>query len=447
MEHKASICGCRQVPVSNRQVLAIAVPMTLACLTTPLVGLVDATVVGRFGDAALFGGLAAGAVVFDVIFVTFNFLRSVTSSLVAQAFGRSDSLEERAVFLRAFVIAAICGFALALLAPVIATISGWFMNAEPDLTAAMDLYIRIRLLSAPAALINYAILGYLLGRAEAGVALFLQLILNGVNIALTSFLGVYLGWGIAGVAWGTICAEVATMTGGMIILLGRFCAMPKISRRHTFNLNTVRSMVHLNGDVTIQSSVLMGAYILFMRQSAQLGTLTFAANAALMHFLFFAEYFLNGFATAAQQLAGRAVGAGDRPAFLRAVRLTAGWGFAIAGVVSVLIFAFGEQLVAVLTSATDVRVEAVLYLPWAILTAPNGVLAFQLNGVFLGATWSRDMRNMMFLSFVIFIAALFAFGQMFGNSGLWAAYHIFLFVRGISLLLVMGRRVRTVFAK
>ncbi|UVK35772.1 MATE family efflux transporter (plasmid) [Mesorhizobium sp. AR10] len=447
MEQKAPICGYRQVPVTNRQILAIAIPMTVAYLTTPLVGLVDSIVIGRIGDAALFGGLAAGAMVFDFIFVVFETVRSVASSLVAQAFGRGDSLEERAVFLRAFVIAAISGFALALLAPLIASISEWFINAEPALTAAMDLYIRIRLLSAPAALINYVILGYLVGRAEVGIGLFLQLLLNGMNIALTSFLGVYLGWGIAGVAWGTICAEVAAMTVGMVILFGRFSAMPKISPQHTLNVAAIRSMVHLNGDIMIRSFALMGAYILFMRQSAQLGTATLAANAVLMHFLLFAEYFLSGFATAAQQFAGRAIGAGDRPAFLRAVRLTAGWGFALAGFMSVLLFAFGEQLVGTITKATDVRTEAVPYLSWAIFTAPSGVLAFQMNGVFLGASWSRDIRNMMFLSFVTFVTALFALGQIFGNSGLWAAYHIFLLVRGTSLLLLMRRRLRTTFAK
>lgn len=447
MEQKAPIYSYRQGPVTNRQILAIAIPMTVAYLTTPLVGLVDAIVVGRFGDAALFGGLAAGAMVFDFIFVVFESVRSVASSLVAQAFGRGDSLEERAVFLRAFVIAIVSGFALALLAPPIATISEWFINAEPALTAAMDIYIRIRLLSAPAALINYVILGYFVGRAEAGVALFLQLLLNGMNIGLTSFLGGYLAWGIAGVAWGTICAEVAAMTGGMVILFGRFFAMPKISPQHTFNVAAIRSMVQLNGDIMIRSFALMGAYILFMRQSAQLGTATLAANAVLMHFLLFAEYFLSGFATAAQQLAGRAIGAGDRSAFLRVVRLTACWGFVLAGFISVLLFALGEQLVGTITKATDVRTEAVPYLCWAIFTAPSGVLAFQMNGAFLGASWSRDIRNMMFLSFGAYITALFTFGQMFGNHGLWASYHIFLLVRGTSLLLLMRRRIRTAFTK
>lgn len=447
MEEKAPILGSNPFQVSNRQVLAIAIPMMLASITTPLVGLVDAAVVGRLGETALFGGLAAGAVVIDVAFVSFNFLSSGTSGLVAQCFGKGDALEERAVFLRAFFLAALSGLGLALLAPLIAAICEWFMNAEPTLTAAMDIYIRIRLISAPAALINYAILGYFVGRGETGVALLLQLLLNGVNIALSTFFGVYLSWGIAGVACGTACAEIATTIAGMFIPIRRFRAMPRISARHTFNGPSIKWMLQLNGDIMIRSFVLMGAYFVFTRQSAQLGTLTIAANAVLMHFLLFAVYFFGGLATAAQQLVGRAIGAGDKTAFLRAVKLTAGWGFAVAGFASVLVVAFGEQLVSAITKSPDVRTEAVFYLPWAASTALSGVLAFQMNGVFIGATWSRDMRNVMLISFAAYIAALFAFEKMFGNHGLWAAYHIFLLVRGISLLSLMRRRVRTAFAE
>lgn len=447
LEQKAPILGSRELRVTNRRVLAIAIPMTLSCLTTPLLGLVDTIVVGQFGDAALLGGLAAGAVVFDMVFAAFNFLCSGTTGLVAQAFGRGDALEERAVFWRAFSVAAISGLVLLLLAPLIAAIGRWFMNAEQPVTAAMDLYIRIRLISAPATLVNYAILGYFLGSGNASLGLFLQLLLSGVNIVLSIFLGRDLGWGIAGVAWGTVCGEAAAMSAGMTILFGRFRAMPIVSRQHTFNAMAVRRMLQLNGDIMIRSFMLMGAYMVFTRQGAQFGTLTLAANAVLMHFVLMACYFLEGFAAAAQQLAGRATGNGDQVAFLRTIRLTAGWGFALAGFPSVVIFAFGEQLVGAITKAEDVRAVAVHYLPWAVFAAFSGVLAFQMNGVFIGATWSRDIRNTMLFSFAVFMAALFLLGQMFGNHGLWAALHIFLLVRGVSLLSVMPRRVRSTFSE
>lgn len=447
MEQKAPILRPRQLQVTNRQVLVMTIPMTLAYLTTPLLGIVHSAVVGQFGDAVLLGGLGAGAIVFDLVFATFNCLRSSTTGLVAQAVGKGDTLEERAIFWRSFVIAAISGLTLVLLAPLIAAIGEWFLNAEQPVTAVMDLYIRGRLFSAPAALINYAVLGYFLGRSNAALGLFLQFLLNGMNIAFSILLGLCLGWGIVGVAWGTVCGETAAMIAGMMILFGRFRAMPRISRRHAFNMHAMRRMLHLNADIMIRSFVLMGAYVLFTRQSAQFGTLTLAANAVLLHFFLVSGYFLDGLAVAAQQLTGRAVGARDQSAFLRAVRLTAGWGFALAGFGSVLVLAFGERLIGTMTTTADVRAEAIFYLPWAAFAALSGVLAFQMNGVFIGATWSRDMRNTMFVSFSAYIAALFAFGKMFGNHGLWAALHIFLLVRGTSLLWAMRRRVRSAFAE
>ncbi|RUV01927.1 MAG: MATE family efflux transporter [Mesorhizobium sp.] len=433
--------------VTHRQILTMAIPMALAYLTTPLLGLVDTAVVGQLRDAGLLGGLAAGAGVFNVVLTTFNFLSSGTTALVAQAFGRGDALEEGAVLLRALVLAVVSGLALVLFAPLIAAIGEWFMNAEQPVTTAMDTYVRIRLMSAPAALVNYAILGYFLGRGNAVLGLFLQLVLNGMNIAFSMFLGLYLGWEIAGVAWGTVCAEVAAMVVGMTILFGRFLATANLSYQYAFNIAALRAMLHLNGDIMVRSFVLVAAYMLFTRQGAQLGTLTLAADAVLMHLFLVAGYFLDGFAAAAQQLAGRAVGAGDQLAFLRTVRLTAGWGFAFAGFASLLVFAFGETLIEAITKTPDVRAEAVFYLPWAAFSALSGILAIHMNGVFTGAAWSRDVRNMMLLSFAVFIAALFTFGQMFGNHGLWAALHIFLLVRGISLLSVLSPRVRSAFGE
>lgn len=445
MQRKAPPLGSRPFQVTNRQVLAIAIPMALACLTTPLIGFVNTIVVGQFGDARLIGGLAAGGVVFDVVLMSFNFLLSGTTGFVAQAFGRSDALEARAVFWRAFVIAASSGLALALLAPLIAVIGEWFVNADQPVTAAMDLYIRIRLISAPASLINYAILGYFLGCGNAALGLILQLLLNGLSTASSIFLGLYLGWGVAGVAWGTVCGEAAATIAGITILLRRFRAMPKMSRQHTFNIVAVRRMLHLNGDLMICSFVLTGAYVLFARQGAQFGTLTLAANAVLMHFVMVACYFLEGFAAAAQQLAGRTLGAGDQQGFLRTVKLTAGWGFALAGLPTVLVFTFGEQLLGAITKTADVRAEAAVYLPWAAFGSLSGALAMPMNGIFMGATWTRDIRNMMLISFAAFIAAMFSFGPIFGNHGLWAALHIFLLVRGVSLLSVMRRRIRSAF--
>ena len=437
----------RPFAVDHRLVLGIAVPMTLAYLTTPLLGVVDTAVVGQFGDAALLGGLAAGTIVFDVVFASFNFLRAGTTGLVAQAFGRGDRQEERAVFCRAAAIAIVAGVALILLAPAVAALGGVLIGAEPRVTAAMKTYVAIRLFSAPAALINYSVLGYLLGRGEARLGLALQILLNGVNIALSILFGLHFGWGVAGVAWGTVCGEAVAAVAGVALLVVRFRRMPPLDMARTFHRGPLRRMLHLNSDIMIRSFALMAAFALFTRQGAGLGTVTLAANAVLMHFFMVAGYFLDGFATAAEQLAGRAVGARYRPGFDAAVRLTALWGFVMAGLTSLAFLTFGADVISWITTAQEVRQAATLALPWAALTAVSGVLAFQMDGVFIGATWSRDMRNMMLVSLAVFAVAIFVLGRLAGNPGLWASLHLFLIVRGLTLLSVMPRRAAFTFSR
>jgi MATE family multidrug resistance protein len=445
LDKGASPSGATPFVVTNRSVLAIAVPMTLAYLTTPLLGLVDTAVVGQFGDAALLGGLAAGALVFDVVFTTFNFLRSGTTGLVAQAFGRGDAVEEQAVFWRAVLIAVVAGVVLATLAPLFAIAGQMFMGAEPRVSEAMALYIRIRLLAAPFSLINYAILGYVLGRGEGGLGLLLQLVLNGMNIALCLLLGLELGWGVAGVAWATVTGEFLAMLLGLAIIVARFRKTPPLPRHRLLDMAAFLRMLSLNRDIMIRSFSLLAAFALFTRQGAQFGTVTLAANAVLMNFFLVAGYFLDGFATAAEQLAGRAVGAGAAIPFRRAVKLTLFWGFGLAGVATFVLLTAGPRLVALVTTSQAVRSTADLYLPWAAFTALSGVLAFQMDGVFIGATWSRDMRNMMLLSFLVFAGALMTLAPAFGNDGLWAALHVFLLTRGLSLLVILQRKVRTAF--
>ena len=204
-------------------------------------------------------------------------------------------------------------------------------------------------------------------------------------------------------------------------------------------------MISLNRDIMIRSFTLLAAFALFTRQGAQLGTVMLAANAVLMNVFMIASFVLDGFATAAEQLAGRAVGARYVEAFRRTVWLTALWGFTLAAIASLLALAFGAELIAVITTAEDVRAVAASYLPWAAFTALSGVLAFQMDGVFIGATWSRDMRNMMLASFLIFAAALYVLAPAFGNNGLWAALHIFLLCRGFSLLATLRFKLKTEF--
>lgn len=435
----------RGFTVTNRSVLAIAIPMTLAYLTTPLLGIVDTAVVGQFGDAALLGGLAAGTLIFDVVFSTLNFLRAGTTGLVAQAFGRGDDLEEQAVFWRAAMLALGLGIFFAIIAPLVALAGIWFIAAEPRVNTALETYVHIRLLGTPFSLMNYVILGYVLGRGEGRLGLLLQIVLNSVNIVLSITLGLYLGWGVAGVAWGTVCGEFVAMVLGLAILISRFRAVAGLTWQRVMHMADFLKMLSLNRDIMIRSFSLLAAFALFARQGAQFGTVTLAANAVLMNFFMAAAFFLDGFAAAAEQLAGRAVGARDHTAFSRAVRLCALWGFVMSGVATAVLLIWGDAVIAAITTAVDVRAAASAFLPWAAFTAITAVLAFELDGVFIGATWSRDLRNMMLISLVAFLVAMLILAPAFGNHGLWAALHIFLISRGLSLLAILPIRTRATF--
>lgn len=436
----------RPFQVDNRVVLSIALPMMLAYMTTPMIGIVNTAVIGRLGDAALLGGLAAGAIMFDLVFATFNFLRTGTTGLVAQAFGRGDAPEEQAVFWRALAIACVAGLLLAAGAPLVALAGAYFLAAEPAVTEAMSAYVTVRLLSTPFALANYAILGYLLGRGEAGFGLGLQLIINVANITLSVFLGLWAGWGIVGVAWAAVFAEGLAAATGLLLLALRFRRLPPLAEGALRNVAALKVMFALNRDIMIRSFLLVGVFALMARQGAQLGTLTLAANAVLMNFFILASYFLDGFAAAAEQLAGRAIGARHRAAFVRAVKLTAIWGFGVSTLLTGLFLVRGELLIAAMTTSPDVRDLAAAYLPWAAFTAVSGVLAFQMDGVFMGATWSGHLRNMMLASFAVFLAALALLVPLFGNAGLWGALHLFLLARGLSLATLLPKRTQAAFA-
>lgn len=431
--------------VTHAMVLRIAVPMTLAFLTTPLLGIVDMAVVGRFDDPAMLAGLAAGAVIIDICFTTFNFLRMGTTGLVAQANGRGDALEEQAVLWRALIIAAVAGLALSLLAGLAAWAGEAFIAPAPAVGDALRVYVAIRFLGAPLSLANYALLGYFLGRGEAMLGLMMQLFLNLTHILLSIVLGFWLGWGLEGIAWGTVGGEACGLLLGLAIVARRLASLARPQWRQVLDRASFAAMLALNRDIMIRTFALLGAFALFAREGAQLGTVIMAANAVLMNLFFVASYFLDGFANAAEQIVGRAVGARYAPAMLRAVRLTTLWGFLLAAVAGLILVPLGPLFIEFISKTPAVQEEAVRYLLWAAFFSLSGVLAFQMDGVFIGATWSRTMRNRMVFALVVFVVAVFTLKPVFGNHGLWAALHIFLLARGLSLLAALPGKMRETF--
>jgi len=436
----------RPFKVSSVGVFAIAVPMTLAYCTTPLLGLVDTGVVGRFGDASLLGGLAVGAIIFDMLFSTFNFLRSATTGLVAQAMGAEDEEQERVVCIRSLIIALIIGLVILALSPFILNFAIWMMSLPPAVAEATKIYFSIRVISAPLTLLNYSVLGWLLGMSRARTGLMLQLILNGTNIVLSLILGLYWQWSLAGVAWATVAAEAVAAVIGLVLFIKMTHHQGKIDWARVFHRQQLMRLMAVNGDIMIRSFCLLFAFVFFTAQGAQFGETTLAANAVLMNFVMVAGFLLDGFATAAEQIVGRAIGARYRPAFESGVRLTLIWGFILASFVTLLFFIFGPWLIDILTTNEDVRRIARVYMFWAALSAIIGLLAFQMDGIYVGATWSADMRNMMLLSLLVFFGVWYFASPVMGNHGLWLSLQVFFGVRGISLLMKLPVKVRQTFS-
>jgi len=431
---KAANTQVKTFEITHASVFAIAAPMTLAFVTTPLLGLVDTAVVGQFGNAALIGGLAVGAIVIDLVFTTFNFLRGGTSALAAQALGADDEKERQAVLARALAIAVLSGIFMAIASPLILWVGLWFMAPGDAVAEATSTYFLIRMISAPFALGNYAILGWLLGIGRSGITLAVQILLNGTNIILSIVLGLWLEWQIEGVAIATVIGEVIAFMVGLIVCWKLLDHSVRPSKQRILERSAWKRLVNLNADIMVRSFALLFAFAYFTAQGAGFSEVTLAANAILMHFFLIAGYFLDGLATAAEQICGRAVGANYREGFWRGVRLSSLWNIIMALACSVLFVLTGPWLIDLMSTNTDVRATAHTYLLWAALVPLAGVLAFQMDGVFIGATWSRDMSIMMILSLMLYLLSWQLLKEPMGNHGLWLSLHLFLIIRGITLV-------------
>jgi MATE family multidrug resistance protein len=406
--------------VTTAQVFAIAGPAMVANLTTPLIGIVSTTAIGRLGDATLLGGVAMASVLFDCMFWLFAFLRMSTVAFTAQSIGAGETRELRAILVRGFIVAAVIGAALIAVQTPLAAILLGAMGGSEGVSRAARTYFIIRIWSAPLALANYVVLGWLIGQARARLALATQIAINVTNSAATILLVLVFDTGIAGAAIAAVIAEATGVLLGILIAHRLTGGKLDIDRATLFDREKLMRMLAVNRDIMIRTAALVAAWLLFTAQGARAGDVTLAANAVLNNFLLISAFFLDGLANAAEQLCGRAYGARDRSGFAGAVRLVIIWGFAFSLAVTAVFALFGPSLIDMMTASAEVRRAARDFLLYVILAPLLGVFAFAYDGIYIGATWARDMRNLMVLSLGIFLAAWLAL-RSFGNAGLWGA--------------------------
>lgn len=427
--------------------LALALPMTLANVTTPMLGFVGAAVIGRLGDAALLGAVALGAVIFDALFWSFGSLRMATAGLTAQAVGARDAGEVDRTLARALAAGLIAGLALAILQGPIAAVAFRISGASPAVVEGLATYFHIRILSAPFALANYAVLGSVLGRGRTDLGLLLQVAINAVNIGLTLALVLGLDLNLAGAALATLIAEAAGLGLGLV-LLARLGSKPwRVPLSEIRDAAQLRRTLAVNGDVILRTLALVAAIVLFSALGARQGDAVLAANAVLWNLFLIGGFFLDGFATAAEALCGQAIGARDAGAFRRASSLSLRWCLGFGVGVSLLALAGGHAFIDFVTTSEPVRAVARRYLPLAAAAPFVAALPFAYDGIYIGATWTRAMRNLMLAALAAYCAALVLVqGLALGNAGLWLAFLGFLAARGIGQALAYPMLARRTFA-
>jgi len=410
----------------------MAAPIILANVSVPLLGAVNTAVVGHLDAPYYIGAVAIGATLFNFIYHLFNCLRMGTTGPTAQARGAGDAAEVRAMIGRALLLALGASALLLLLHRPLLDAAMWMIEASAPVEQHAREYFVIRVWALPAVLGSYAIVGWLYGLRDARTPVALLVVTNSANIVLSVMFVHGFGWGVPGVAAASLIAEYAGFAAGLLCVVRALRRLPRTAQRAPLIARErLLRLLSINGDLVLRTFCVVSVMALFMAQSAGLGDVPLAANQVLHTFLMFTSFGLDGLAHAAEAILGESAGRGDRAAFRRGMRAVLGWSFAVGAANSVVYLAAGSAIIALLTSLPEVRAQAEAWLLWPALMPLISVWAYCYDGVYLAATRTRPMRNVVLLAFAVFLGVLFGLAPQFGNAGLWAAVATFLGLRGL----------------
>ena len=426
-------------PISHRRVLRIALPIVLSNATVPLLGAVDTGVVGQLGLAAPIGAVGLGAVVLASVYWMFGFLRMGTTGLAAQARGSGETVETAAILIRALMVGAVAGILLVVVQLPLMALAFYLAPGSAEVEALARHYIGIRIWGAPATICLYAVTGWLIAAERTRAVLVMQVWMNGLNVGLDLWAVLGMGWGVAGVASASLVAEWSGLALGLWLCRDALGNRVWRNRAALFDLARLRRMGSVNGDIMLRSVLLQGSFTTFVFLGAGFGTVTLAANQVLMQFLEITAYGLDGFAFAAEALVGQAIGAGSRRDLRRSAVVASQWGFGGALLLGAAFWLAGPALIDLMAKAGEVQTEARRFLPWIALAPVVGIASWMLDGIFIGATQTRDMRSAMLQSVLVYLVALWMLVPWLGNHGLWAALMVLNVTRAVTLLRLYPR--------
>ena len=431
-----------QIPdsISYRYLLQKAWPIILANASVPLLGLVDTAVIGNVGSITDLGAIAFGALIFSFVYWSFGFLRMGTTGFAAQASGAGDQQEVRVVLGRALLIALCLGVVLILIQWPIGLAAFSLLDGSAPVEAVAQQYFDIRIWGAPATLATFALMGLLIGLGKSRTLLIVQLFLNGLNILLDVWFAGILGWGASGIALGTVIAEWTTvLLAGWLVY--RTLNQRKVSadefwpKAKIMDLSALLKTASANLDIMLRTLILVFSFAFFINQSAKFGDTVLASNHILLQLIAFSAFFLDGYAFVVEALVGGAIGAKRRDVFDLAVRRSTVLALITAILLALVIALVGDIAVMLITDISSVRLAANQLLPFAALYVLFSFAAFQLDGIFIGASFTRQMRDAAALSIAVYFIAWWALSDQHGIQGLWGAMIIYVVARAVALLL------------
>lgn len=432
----------------SRAILAIALPSMLTNVATALFGLADLWVIGRLGVASAQGAVEIGAKLLMTMLVVFNFLRSGTVALTAQAAGRADETAQAATLVRGLAAALAIGLVLLLLRPLVIGVGLQMLAASGPVAGPARTYVGIRYWGAVPWLLNAVLVGWLIGRRRMRTVLAVEVGANLVHVALDLTLVLGFRLGVAGVAVATLSSETLKFAALVAMAAGEAPArraVTLVQARATWRSGELLALFRLNRDLLARTALLMTATVLLTRVGARQGPTILAANAILYQLFMLSALLLDGFESAAQVLCGEALGARDRPRFAAVVRANLAWAGGWAVLVTLVYALAGARFAAAFSTAPAVIATTGVYAGWAVAMPLAGVASFVFDGVFIGSSWTRAMLISMAAALAVFVLGLFVFKPL-GNHGLWLAFTLFFVARAAGQAWLLPGLTRRAFA-
>ena len=427
--------------IINKRILQIAVPSIISNITVPLLGLIDVTIVGHLGAAAYIGAIAVGGMLFNIIYWIFGFLRMGTSGMTSQAYGKHDLDEVARLLLRSVGVGLLIAIILVALQYPIRKLAFTFIQTTEEVERLATLYFRICIWGAPAMLGLYGFAGWFIGMQNSRFPMYIAITQNIVNIA-ASLCFVYLfHMKVAGVAWGTLTAQYAGFLMALLFWRRYYGGLKKhVAWHEVLKKEAMLRFFQVNRDIFLRTLCLVIVTLFFTSAGAAQGEIVLAVNTLLMQLFTLFSYIMDGFAYSGEALVGKYVGANNRPALYRTVRQLFIWGVGLSTGFTLLYFFGGKSFLGLLTNETSVIREAGNYFYWVLAIPLTGFAAFLWDGIFIGATATRQMFYSMLVASGSFFLVYYSLHEWMGNHALWLAFIVYLSLRGI-MQAVLSRKI------